>query len=168
MVCGLTTGRAKVADAEDEVHAIAARLADQDSRLRDLAGEDADAYAKVVAARALPRATDGERAAREAALAHAIREATMVPLRTLAACVAVTEDLQRLLAIGNPRCRSDAGTAIALANAAVMGAYLNVRVNLPEIADEEFRTRARALIDASLLRSADAVREAFAWLNGNL
>ena len=167
MVCELTLGRAKYAEVQDEVAAIAGRLTQRTESLRLLVDEDADAYARVVAAAALPKEMADQRAARETALFEANRDATTAPLKTISECLAAAEDLDRLLRIGNANCRSDAGTAIALANAALMGAYLNVRANLPRLPDEEFRARARKLVDGALMKSGDTIREAFAWLNQN-
>ena len=167
MVCELTLGRPKYAEVQDEVAAIAGRLTQRTESLRLLVDEDADAYARVAAAAALPKETADQRAAREKALFEANRDATMAPLKTISECLAAAEDLDRLLRIGNANCRSDAGTAVALANAALMGAYLNVRANLPRLPDEEFRARARALVDGALMKSGDTIREAFAWLNQN-
>jgi len=134
--------------------------------LRLLVDEDADAYARSPPPRPCPR-DRGPAGRRETALFEANRDATTAPLKTISECLAAAEDLDRLLRIGNANCRSDAGTAIALANAALMGAYLNVRANLPRLPTRSSAPAPRKLVDGALMKSGDTIREAFAWLNQN-
>ena len=165
MVCALTVGRKKYAEAEEDVAAIQARLRERKEQLCGLVDEDAAAYREVMKARALPRGTDEEKTGRKAALGTALRQAAYVPVRTISELLLALEDTDRLLRIGNINARTDAGTAIALLNAAIMGAYLNVRVNLTSINDEAFTKKARELVDQALMNSSEKVRESFLWLN---
>jgi formiminotetrahydrofolate cyclodeaminase len=131
MVCELTVGRAAYADVEPiarEAGAAARTLRDE---LVDLAEEDAAAYEAVVRARKLPRETETERATRSAALDAASVAAAEVPLRTAHVASGVLELAERIAPIGNRNAVSDAGVAALLAAAAVRGAVLNVRINLP-------------------------------------
>jgi methenyltetrahydrofolate cyclohydrolase len=120
---------------------------------RRLVDEDAAAYQSVVLARGMPRATEGEKAARTAAVQATLLRAALVPLETLEnlrACVLLAEMLVRH---GSPGCITDAGTAGALCRAGALAAAYNVRINLPSLRDAasrgavEVRTRA-ALADA--------------------
>ena len=91
---------------------------------------DTEAFNAVLAAIRMPRKTDDDRAAREAAMAAANLEATLVPLGVVERCVEALE-LALVTAIdGNPNSASDAGVAAACAVAAAEGASLNVRINL--------------------------------------
>jgi glutamate formiminotransferase/formiminotetrahydrofolate cyclodeaminase len=47
---------------------------------------------------------------------------------------------------GNPNAITDLGCAVHLANAAIAGAELNVRINLSSIADNEFTARMKTEI----------------------
>jgi methenyltetrahydrofolate cyclohydrolase len=130
MVCAMPKTRTG-ADAEKERLAAAlgwAREAGQ--RLRGLVDEDSAAYDAVVAAYRLPKATDAEKAARKDAVAQAMSSAIAVPLRTAEACLVVLRAASLALAHGNPNASSDARTAGGLAWAGLMGAALNVRINL--------------------------------------
>ena len=91
---------------------------------------DTDVFNAVLAAIRLPRKTDDDRAAREAAMAAANLEATLVPLSVLERCVEALELALVTALDGNPNSVSDAGVAAACAVAAAEGASLNVRINL--------------------------------------
>lgn len=99
------------------------------ARLRALVDEDTEAYDAVVAAYRLPKATEGEKAARKGAIALALGRATDVPLRTAEACLVVLKAAQEAAAHGNPNAASDARTAAAMAWAGLVGAAENVRIN---------------------------------------
>lgn len=115
-----------------------------------LAAVDADtaAFDALLAAMRRPQATPEDRDARARALDDATVGAIEVPLGVLESCPAVLALCRSLLPIGLPASRSDVGVAVQMARAAASGAYQNVCINLPSLAD-----RARG---AELVRRADA------------
>ncbi len=125
---GDTAERSRLAEAGG-----AARSAGE--RLRALIDEDSAAYDGVVAAHRLPKATDSEKAARQATIGAAMRRATEVPLETARACLSVMKSAAVALADGNPNAVSDAQTGRALAWAGLQGAAYNVEVNAPSLGD---------------------------------
>jgi formiminotetrahydrofolate cyclodeaminase len=130
MVCGMPKTRTG-ADAEKERLSAALGWArEAGHRLRGLVDEDSAAYDAVIAAYRLPKATDREKTVRKEAVAQAMSGAVEVPLRTAEACLVVLRAAALALAHGNPNASSDARTAGALAWAGLMGAALNVRINL--------------------------------------
>ncbi len=64
-------------------------------------------------------------------------EAARVPLRTAKVAAEVLELASRIAPIGNRNAVSDAGVAAQLAAAALRGALLNVRINLPYLPTDE-------------------------------
>lgn len=110
------------------------------TRLEDLAQADASAYDAVVRARRMPRQTDDERRARSAAVRAAMVGAASAPLEIAEAALEALALSEQMAPIGNPNAASDIGVAALLAAAAVRGALLNVRINLPYLgADEPLR-----------------------------
>ena len=85
MVARLTLGREKLREAWPAMERLLPQAEELGTRLRGLVDEDTEAYASVVAARRMPRATEAERAARGAAVAEAALRSARVPLETLAA-----------------------------------------------------------------------------------
>lgn len=151
MVVALTTGRPAAAEFEAELTEIAAAAATSQSELLNLAELDAAAYDAVVRARRLPKESDREREARAVQVAAATREATRTPMHAARIAATVLELAERLAPIANRNAVSDVGVAGLLAAAAVRGAVLNVRINLPYLdADEPLRDEASVEVDRAL------------------
>jgi formiminotetrahydrofolate cyclodeaminase len=143
MVAELTVGRRDALAHAAEIEPIRDEAARLRAELLGLAEADAAAYEAVVRARRLPRGVDEEAEVRRAAIATATRGATEAPLRIARTAASVLELAHRLAPIGNPNAASDAGVAALLAAAAVRGAALNVRINLPYLAaDDPLRAQA--------------------------
>ena len=159
MVVELTVGRPDAADHEallDDVRAAAQRLR---AELLDLAETDAEAYDAVVRARRLPRETEPEVEARTNAMTEATREATRIPLATAEAAAAVLELADQIAPIGNRNAISDVGVGAMLAAAAVRGAALNVRINVPYLAEgDPLAADASAELDRLLTRADEGER----------
>jgi formiminotetrahydrofolate cyclodeaminase len=133
MVAALTVGRDSYADVESEAREIGEAAAHLRDELVLLADEDSIAYQAYMDSRRLPRQTDDERAARTRAMEDASVQAAGVPLRTARAAKQALDLARRIAPIGNRNAASDAGVAALLAAAAVRGAILNVRINLPQL-----------------------------------
>lgn len=169
MVAALTLTREKFAASHEAVRPIAQAAASARREFLDLAREDSIAYELVVAARRLPKETDAQKAARDAALALANRRATEVPMRTAKVAARMLGLLPELVEKGNPSAASDAGNAALLLEAAAEGALLNVGTNLSGNPDGAFVAEMRkdtAQIQADAQRLRDqviaAVRKGFA------
>ncbi len=91
---------------------------------------DTDAFNAVLAAARMPRTTEEDLAVRDAAMAAANLDATLVPLTVLERSVEALDLAMVAARDGNPNSVSDAGVAAACAVAAAEGASLNVRINL--------------------------------------
>jgi formiminotetrahydrofolate cyclodeaminase len=144
MAARLTLGREKHRDVWKEMEVLRDEASALGERLGALVDEDTDAYAAVVAARRLPKATEAERAARGAALRDAVNRSARVPLETLTILRKLVGCAARALERGNPSCLTDAGSAAQMIRAGAMAAAYNVRVNLPDIVDAQMRDSLRA------------------------
>ena len=149
MVGRLTVGKKKYKAVEAEVWPL---IEQADALRRDLTAaveEDAAAFEAYMAARKLPRNTEEEKATRAQAILEATRHAAAVPLKTAHLAMEVLTLARRMAEIGNVNAITDAGTAAALARAAVEGAVLNIRINatgLPENEAAELVAQANALM----------------------
>jgi glutamate formiminotransferase / formiminotetrahydrofolate cyclodeaminase len=135
MVANLTIGRERFAAVEARMEAALTELTHARRQLTAAMAEDAAAFDAYMAARRLPRATPEERAARAAAIQTATLAAAEAPLTVAHQAMALLPLCQQMAELGNPNVASDAGVAAYLAEAAVRSAGLNVRVNLPGLAD---------------------------------
>jgi formiminotetrahydrofolate cyclodeaminase len=161
MVAELTIGRPAYAEHEETIRKIRFDAIERRTELLDLAQQDADAYDVVVRARHLPKETDEEKAARAEALQAAMLEAARIPLRAAVVASEVLDLAERIAPIGNRNAASDAGVAAQLAAAGLRGALLNVRINLPYLADGE-PMRATAPAEISRLEALATKGEAAA------
>jgi formiminotetrahydrofolate cyclodeaminase len=148
MVAELTSGRSEYAEHEAAVNELRVSALARRALLLELAEEDAVAYDSVVRARRLPKESESEREVRADALRSAMLDAARVPMRTAVVAGEVLELAERIAPIGNRNAVSDAGVAAQLAAAALRGALLNVRINLPYLpADEALSQSAPADIE---------------------
>ncbi|HYM40487.1 MAG TPA: cyclodeaminase/cyclohydrolase family protein [Thermoplasmata archaeon] len=168
MVVGLARDKKGYEPVQGDLVRIGTEAARLQERLLELVEDDSHAYGAVVAAMKLPRGNDAERAARVKAMQAAYQEATRVPLETMAACSDVLGLAAQALDTGHRGATTDAAVAVLLAEAALRGAGLNVRVNLASIKDEAFRSqaqeRAEALLAAGEAASHEALSKAMARL----
>lgn len=112
-----------------------------EGRVRDEA-----AFGLVVAAQALPKASEAERAARASALETALQAAAAEPLRAAQGCLDVLHLANRLLDIPNRNLASDVGCAGEFAAAALAACAYNVRVNHRYMHDRAAIERAEAVL----------------------
>lgn len=139
MVAELTVGKEKYRDWEAYCQkAISDGTVIQTNFLKAI-DDDTDAYNKVGAAFKLPKNTDEEKAARSRAIQDAIVLATRVPLRTMEISLEALKVAKSLIGKSNPNCSSDIGVGALNLKSALMGAWLNVKINLPGIKDEALR-----------------------------
>ena len=137
MVAALTVGREAYVQVDVAAREIGQSADSLRQELVDLAEQDSAAYQAFVSARGLPRETDAQRAARASAMQDASKRSTEAPLRTARVAREALELARRIAPIGNRNAVSDAGVAAQLLSAAVRGASLNVRINLPLLAEDE-------------------------------
>ena len=118
-----------------------------------LVDEDTAAFNRIMDAFKLPKGTDEEKAARSAAIQDATLYATEVPLRTMKAAFEVFPLVKAMAETGNPNSVSDAGVGALAARSAVLGAYLNVKINAAGLKN-------RALADELVARAEAITAEA--------
>jgi formiminotetrahydrofolate cyclodeaminase len=147
MVCNLTRGREKFAAVENDVQALVARSEAARARLERLLQEDTVAYNGVIAAYRMPKENEEQQAARSKDVQDGLVAAAAVPLEICRAAVEVCRVAKTAAEIGNPRAVTDAGIGAVLGEAAVVGAALNVRINLGSIEDAAYVAAASSEID---------------------
>ena len=158
MVAGLTIGKEKFADVEEEMQEVADLAEELQDELTQAIARDSDAFEAVMAAFRMSRETDEQKEARSKAIQAATRLATEVPLQTAKAAAKVIDLAQTVAEKGNPNAITDAGVAALLGLAAVEGALLNVDINLGSIKDEEYVSNIRITAE-TLRQQARAGRE---------
>ena len=147
MVANLTIGRKGFESVDAEMRAVAAKAAGLRSKLADDIDRDSEAYAQVLKAFQMPKATEAEKAGRARAIQEAFKQAALVPLGVARAAVALMDLGRSVIAKGNPNAASDGAAGVLAARMAARAAVYNVRINLGSIKDEAFTSELRREAD---------------------
>lgn len=103
-----------------------------------LVDEDTHSFNLIMEAFGMPKGNDAEKAARKQAIQDATKYAIEVPYKTIQRSFDVFELCAAMIEKGNPNSVTDAGVGVLCARAAVMGAYLNVKINASSLEDKAF------------------------------
>ena len=106
--------------------------------LVNLVDEDTKAFNKIMSAVSLPKDTSEEKLNRSNALESATKNAIEVPFKIMETSFACLESIKCMTELGNPNSISDAGVAALCIRTAVMGAFLNVKINCKDLKDKKF------------------------------
>lgn len=109
----------------------------KDELLR-LVDADTAAFNQIMNAFGLPKSTEDEKTKRSQAIQDATKTAIEIPFKVMEAAYGSMEVIKTMADIGNPNSVSDAGVAALCARSAVMGAYMNVRINAGGYNDKIF------------------------------
>ena len=107
-------------------------------QLLKLVDEDTRAFNKIMTAFGLPKGNEEEKTTRTKAIQEATRNAIDVPLKVMQLAYDSLEVIKAMATIGNPNSVSDAGVGALCARSAVMGAFMNVRINAVDYSDKEY------------------------------
>ena len=133
MVASLTVGKKKYAEYQEEMTHIAERSREILSTLTRYSVEDEEAFAQLAAVWKMPKNTDEEIRARDAAMAEALNRNIESPWNIARASYEVIELAEKLVRYGNRNAITDAACATLFGLGAVKGALLNVLINLKSV-----------------------------------
>jgi glutamate formiminotransferase/formiminotetrahydrofolate cyclodeaminase len=158
MVANLSSHKRGWDDRWEEFSDVAEKGQELQKELIKLVDEDTRAFNRIMDAFGLPKGTDEEKAARTAAIQAATLYATQVPLRVMEVAAAGFDLVHNMAANGNPNSVSDAGVGALALRSAVMGAYLNVKINAAGLSDKtaaaDLIARGKAIQDKALTDEA--------------
>lgn len=103
-----------------------------------LVDEDTRAFNKIMDAFSLPKSTDAEKMARTSEIQSATKYAIEVPLKVMKTCLETMTIIKAMAIDGNPNSVSDAGVGALCARSAVLGAFLNVKINASGYKDANY------------------------------
>lgn len=116
--------------------------AEKGQQLKDqllfLVDEDTNAFNKIMDALGMPKKTDEEKNARKAAIEAASKYAIEIPFKVMNVAFEAMDVVEAMANEGNPNSVSDAGVGALCVRSAVMGAFLNVKINAAGIEDRAF------------------------------
>ncbi|MBB6129004.1 glutamate formimidoyltransferase [Mucilaginibacter lappiensis] len=106
-------------------------------RLVDL---DTTAFNRIMESFGLPKSTPEEKVSRDKAIQDATKYAIEVPFKVMQLALNSMEVIKAMVEIGNPNSVTDAGVAALCARTAVLGAFMNVKINASGYKDKDFVT----------------------------
>lgn len=100
--------------------------------------EDSLAFNRIMEAFAMPKNSEDEQYQRKTAIDEATRDAILVPYRVMQRAASALEILKAMAELGNPNSVSDVGVGALAIRSAVMGAFLNIKINVGNLDDQPF------------------------------
>lgn len=134
-------------------------------RLVDL---DTAAFNKIMEAFSLSKSTDEEKAARDKAIQEATRYAIEIPFKVMQAAYGSLTVIKAMAETGNPNSVTDAGVAALCARSAVIGAFMNVKINASGYKDKDFVAKVIADGDALEKQAIELEAEIIALVNSKI
>lgn len=108
------------------------------NELLKLVDADTDAFNHSIQALALPKISEEEKSLRSKAIDAATKYAIEIPFKVMQAAHASLQVIKAMAQTGNPNSISDAGVGALCARSAVIGAFMNVRINAANYSDKTF------------------------------
>ena len=132
------------------------------NELLKLVDADTRAFNQIMAAFGLPKSSDAEKAARTKAILDATKYAIEVPYKVMQLACDSLEVIKAMADVGNPNSVSDAGVGALCARSAVMGAFMNVRINASGYDDKAYVTdiitKGRAIENKAIALEAEIIK----------
>ena len=144
MVANLTHGKSGYEKHFDEMGEIAVKAQKIKDELLIQVDDDTRAFSGYMDAMRLPKNTPEEKAHRKAKMEEGLKTAISVPLRTAELGLEALVLLDGVTEHGNKNSQSDGGVGAMMAYTCVVGALLNVLINLSGISDEGYKNDMRA------------------------
>lgn len=138
MVCNLTIGKKKYAEYEVHVKEILSRAGVLEKELLDMIDADAENFLPLSKAYGMSTATDEDKKLKEETLEKALKQACSVPVAIVKNCFEAIKLHEDLVDKCSKLAISDVGVGVQCLRAAIIGAQLNVVININSIKDAEY------------------------------
>ncbi|MDO4833445.1 MAG: cyclodeaminase/cyclohydrolase family protein [Bacillota bacterium] len=168
MVCDLTLMKKKYADVHGLCEELKAEAGELYRKLSEAIDRDTDAYNLVAAAFKMPKESDEDKAARKKAIADGTLEATKVPFSVMQLGMQGLEIADKLYGHFNTNCASDYGVGVLNFMASIKGAWLNVKINLPGVKDEDFAAACEAEGREIMARGEEIAKKLYGEIEAGL
>ena len=129
------------------------------NELLRLVDTDTNAFNQIIAAVRLPKGSDAEKQNRAIAIENATKNAIEVPFKIAELSLSSMQIMKAMAETGNPNSVSDAGVGAACARTAVLGAYLNVKINAGDLNDRQYADEKVKAVSEMLQKAKDLEAE---------
>ena len=131
-------------------------------KLLDLVDKDTESFNQIMLAFRLPEGDSKEKKIKEDAIKKATIHAIEVPLEIMRTSLESMDVIMEMAKNGNPNSVSDAGVGALCARSAVIGGYLNVKINCRDLTDKklvnEFLKKAEKIKESAVKLEEDILK----------
>lgn len=138
MLANITIGKKNYSAVEETMKLNATKASALRTEFLNDIDRDAEAYNLVFQAFRLPKDTDEQKVLRSEKIQEATKVAAMVPMEVAERAFELLDLISETTRKGNKNAITDGCVAMMTCRTAVLGALLNVRINLASIKDERF------------------------------
>ena len=138
MVANLSSHKRGWDDRWEEFSDWAAKGQHYKDALLNMVDEDTNAFNNIMDAFGLPKNNKEEKSIRHNAIQAATKNAIEIPFKVMNLAFDSMVVIKAMAEIGNPNSVSDAGVGALGARSAVIGAYLNVKINTGDLDDKDY------------------------------
>lgn len=161
MAAKLTYGVRKFESVDTQIRKAIPPLHDAVAGLIPMIDADTTAFKDYMEALRLPKDTEAERIVRTEQMQAGLKKAIEVPMLTIKMADGAWDALCEVARFGNIASRSDMEVGARALETGIWGAYKNVKINMTDITDEEFKTRiikeAEAMMDRATRKCAEVL-----------
>ena len=165
MVAQLTYGVRKFENVENEMRKIIPILYQVTNDLIPLIDADTNAFNDYVEAMRLPKATEQEKQARNAAMQKGLKKAIEVPLTTMRVADSAWNMMVEVARFGNIASKSDVEVGAKSLETGIWGAHKNVLINLKDIQDEAYKEKILSEANTILKRANEMYLQTIESIN---
>lgn len=138
MMANLTVGKKNYTHVEEQMKKIVEEMEENRLHFINDIDRDADAYSLVMDAYKLPKETDEQKKLRSEKIQEAMKVASLVPMEVAERSHKMLDTVIETIRKGNKNAVTDGMVGLMACRTAIMGALLNVRINLSGINDAMF------------------------------
>ena len=168
MVAGLTIGKKKYAEVEDEMQKYLTDLKNMQQEFLHFSDRDAEVFAPLAECYRLPSATPEEKEHKDAVMEEKLLDASMVPVEIMEKSLELLEILDVLADKGSRMAVSDVGVAVQFTRTALLGAVMNVYINTKSMKNrekaEEINQKAKRMIKIGTSQADEIYEKVLAQL----
>lgn len=168
MVAGLTIGKKKYAEVEEEMQEYLERLKTMQQEFLHLSDRDAEVFAPLAECYRLSSATPEEKEHKETVMEEKLLDASMVPVEIMEKSLELLEILDVLADKGSRMAVSDVGVAVQFTRTALLGAVMNVYINTKYMKNrekaEEINQKAKRMIKIGTSQADEIYEKVLAQL----
>ena len=168
MVAGLTIGKKGYEDKAELMEKIQKVMLENKAAFIADVDKDSEAYDKVFGCFKMPKETPEQKAARSAAIQEATKFAAEVPMSVARRAFEIMDMIAEVARKGNSNAVTDACVAMMAARSSVLGALLNVKINLGSLKDADYVAKMKKEADELEEKACEKESELLKEINQKL